>query len=61
MTRFFKYIQAEEELAWLHVEVKRVLMHMVDEEEVVCGKAKEVESEDPALALQLHLYWKEQS
>ncbi|KAE9401183.1 hypothetical protein BT96DRAFT_938043 [Gymnopus androsaceus JB14] len=50
MTRFFKFIQAEEELAWVHVEVKRLLTYMVDEEERVCGKAKEVEAEDPALA-----------
>jgi len=26
---------------------------------MICRKAKEVEAEDPALALQLHLYWKE--
>jgi len=41
------------------VEVKRLLTHMVDEEEEICGKAKEVEAEDPALALQLCIYWKE--
>ncbi|KAE9385697.1 hypothetical protein BT96DRAFT_840355 [Gymnopus androsaceus JB14] len=61
MSRFFKYIRAEEEIARVHVEVKRLLTHMVDEEQEVCGKAKEVEVEDPALALQLRLYWTERS
>ncbi|KAE9385876.1 hypothetical protein BT96DRAFT_840173, partial [Gymnopus androsaceus JB14] len=61
MSRFFKYIRAEEEIAWVHVEVKRLLTHMVDEEDEVCGRAKEVEAEDPALALQLRLYWKERA
>lgn len=56
MTRFFKYIHAEEELDRVHVEVKQLLTYMVDEEERVCGKAKEVEVEKPALALQLRLY-----
>ncbi|KAE9387274.1 hypothetical protein BT96DRAFT_837850 [Gymnopus androsaceus JB14] len=61
MSQFFKYIHAEEEIAWVHVEVKRLLTHMVDKEQEVCGKAKEVEVEDPALVLQLCLYWMEQS
>ncbi|KAE9394363.1 hypothetical protein BT96DRAFT_827782, partial [Gymnopus androsaceus JB14] len=61
MSRFFKYIRAEEEIARVHVEVKRLLTHMVNEEDKVCGRAKEVEVEDPALALQLRLYWKERA
>lgn len=61
MSQFFKFIRAEEELARVHVEVKRLLTYMVDEERVVCGKAAEVSEENPALALQLSLYWKERS
>lgn len=59
--KFFKFIRAEEELARVHVEVKRLLTSMVDEEEMVSTKVKEVEQNDPALALQLTLYWKERA
>ncbi|KAE9398022.1 hypothetical protein BT96DRAFT_995208 [Gymnopus androsaceus JB14] len=51
----------EEELSRVHVEVKRLLTYIVDEEKEVCDKAREVEADDPALALQLRLYWREQS
>ncbi|KAE9386041.1 hypothetical protein BT96DRAFT_750157, partial [Gymnopus androsaceus JB14] len=61
MTQFFKYIRAEEELSRVHVEVRRLLTYMVDEERELCRKADEVEPRDPALALQLRLYWKERS
>ena len=61
MSRFFKYVWAEEEIARVHVEVKRLLTHMVDEEQEVGGKAKEVEAGDPVLALQIRHYWKERS
>ncbi|KAE9388831.1 hypothetical protein BT96DRAFT_750088, partial [Gymnopus androsaceus JB14] len=52
---------AEEELARVHVKVKRLLTYMVDEEQEVCGKAREVEEVNLALALQLRLYWAERS
>ncbi|KAE9383060.1 hypothetical protein BT96DRAFT_798136, partial [Gymnopus androsaceus JB14] len=61
MSQFFKYVRVEEEIAWVHVEVKRLLTHMVDEEQEVGGKAKEVEARDPVLSLQIRHYWKERS
>lgn len=59
MLEFFKIIRAEEELPRLHVEIKRLITYMRDEERKVLGRAKELEAEDPALALQLRLYWQE--
>ncbi|KAJ3765531.1 hypothetical protein FB446DRAFT_655158, partial [Lentinula raphanica] len=61
MFRFFKLIRAEEELDRLHVEIKRLLTYMQDEERILCHKANEIESEDPALALQIRRYWDEKS
>ncbi|KAJ3742750.1 hypothetical protein EV360DRAFT_57744, partial [Lentinula raphanica] len=58
---FFKLIRAEEELDRLHVEIKRLFTYMRDEERLLCGKADEIEDDDPALALQIRLYWEEKS
>ncbi|KAJ3752792.1 hypothetical protein EV360DRAFT_7246, partial [Lentinula raphanica] len=61
MFRFFKLIRAEEELDRLHVEIKRLFTYMRDEEHLLCGKADEIEDDNPALALQIRLYWEEKS
>lgn len=59
MLEFFKIIGAENELMRLHVEIKRLVTYIRDEERKVLGKAAELQAEDPALALQLRLYWEE--
>ncbi|KAE9391994.1 hypothetical protein BT96DRAFT_831189, partial [Gymnopus androsaceus JB14] len=61
MTQFFKFIRAEEELARIHVEVKRLLTYMDDEELTIRRTATELEPDNPALALQLRLHWRERS
>lgn len=59
MMQFFKLIRAEEELPRLHLEIRRLLTYMRDEEEVINSKAEEVEAADPGMAWQLRLYWGE--
>ncbi|KAJ3729773.1 hypothetical protein C8R42DRAFT_570096 [Lentinula raphanica] len=61
MFRFFKLIRAEEELGRLHMEIKRLLTYIRDEERLFCSKADEIEDTNPALALQIRLHWKERS
>ncbi|KAJ3832901.1 hypothetical protein F5878DRAFT_547471, partial [Lentinula raphanica] len=47
MFQFFKLIRAEEELDRLHMEIKRLLTYIRDEERFLCSKASELEATDP--------------
>lgn len=59
MLQFFKLIRAEEELPRLHLEIRRLLTYMRDEQEVFHSKAQVIEATDPGMAWQLHLHWGE--
>ncbi|KAE9387295.1 hypothetical protein BT96DRAFT_948478 [Gymnopus androsaceus JB14] len=59
MQEFFKLIQAENELPWLHLEIRCLFTYMRDEEYRLKSISKDVEARDLALALQILLYWQE--
>ncbi|KAJ3755177.1 hypothetical protein EV360DRAFT_50218 [Lentinula raphanica] len=61
MLEFFKLIRAEEELERLHVEIRRLLTFMHDEEHELTKQAATLDPEDPALAHQIRLYREERS
>ncbi|KAF8823986.1 hypothetical protein HHX47_DHR9000529 [Lentinula edodes] len=59
MLEFFKLIQAEEELQHLHVEIRRLLTFMHDEEHELHIKCTALEVHNPPLALQLQQHFQE--
>ncbi|GAW05690.1 hypothetical protein LENED_007563 [Lentinula edodes] len=59
MLEFFKLIQAEEELQRLHVEIRRLLTFMHDEEHELHIKCTALEVDNPPLALQLQQHFQE--
>ncbi|KAJ3765228.1 hypothetical protein FB446DRAFT_795258 [Lentinula raphanica] len=61
MLEFFKLIRAEEELQRLHVEIRRLLTFMRDEEHRLSKEVAVLEAENPALALQIRFYREERS
>ncbi|KAF9070221.1 hypothetical protein BDP27DRAFT_1221084, partial [Rhodocollybia butyracea] len=54
MQQFFKLLCAEDELARLHVEIRRLLTNIENEEVKIRAAATHIEKTDPALALQIH-------
>ncbi|KAJ3717365.1 hypothetical protein C8R42DRAFT_644620 [Lentinula raphanica] len=61
MLEFFKLIRAEEELERLHVEIRRLLTFMHDEEYELTRKAAALDLENPTLAQQIRQYRDERS
>lgn len=61
MHQFFKLIRAEEEIDRLHMEIRRLVTYMRDEERELNAKANDIEPTNPALALQIRLYWQEKA
>ncbi|KAJ3725407.1 hypothetical protein C8R42DRAFT_551403, partial [Lentinula raphanica] len=61
MLEFFKLIRAEEELGRLHVEIRRLLTFMRDEEHELTQQAAALDPENPTLAHQIRLYRDERS
>ncbi|KAE9387644.1 hypothetical protein BT96DRAFT_1004926 [Gymnopus androsaceus JB14] len=59
MQEFFKLIRAENELPRLHLEICHLFTYMRDKEYRLKSISKDVEARDPALALQILLYWQE--
>ncbi|KAJ3791685.1 hypothetical protein GGU11DRAFT_826770 [Lentinula aff. detonsa] len=56
MSEFFKLIRAGEELDQLHIEIKRLLTSMKEEEEYIPAVARKVQAYNPPLAYQIQLY-----
>ncbi|KAJ3890688.1 hypothetical protein GG344DRAFT_48941, partial [Lentinula edodes] len=59
MLEFFKLIRAEEELQRLHVEIRRLLTFMHDEEHELHIRCTALEVDNPPLALQLQQHFQE--
>lgn len=61
MDQHFKIKRAREEIQRLNVEIPRVITYMRDEDLFLREKEAEVETADPALALQISIYRNERS
>ncbi|KAJ3730304.1 hypothetical protein C8R42DRAFT_536808, partial [Lentinula raphanica] len=59
MSEYFKLIGAYQELDRLHVEIKRLVTYMKEEEEYISAVRRRVQGYDPQLAYQIQLYWNE--
>lgn len=55
MQQFFKLLSAETELTRLHVEIRRLLTYMEDEDSKIHACSERLRESDPALALQVRL------
>ncbi|KAJ3784218.1 hypothetical protein GGU10DRAFT_271867 [Lentinula aff. detonsa] len=55
LSELFKLLRAGEELERLHVEIKRLVTYMKEEEEYIRGMVRKVQNSDPRLAYQI---WK---
>ncbi|KAJ3749419.1 hypothetical protein DFH05DRAFT_1593958 [Lentinula detonsa] len=56
MSELFKLMRAGEELDRLHIEIKRLVTYMKEEEEFIPAVVEEVQAHDPQLAYQIHRY-----
>ncbi|KAK7435868.1 hypothetical protein VKT23_019399 [Stygiomarasmius scandens] len=56
MTQFFKLFRADEELARLHIEIKRLVTYMKEERDYLTSMEVIVSETDPALAYQIFQY-----
>lgn len=59
MSELFKLIRAGEEINRLHVEIKRLITYMKEEEEYIPAVARKVQASNPALAYQIQRYGNE--
>ncbi|KAF7346739.1 hypothetical protein MSAN_01812200 [Mycena sanguinolenta] len=56
MDKYFKILQAREEIQWLNIEIKHVVTWIRDEDRFLRKKEAEYQDTDPLLAVQISRY-----